>query len=197
MRRHLTVAALTSIAVLVSAGASARLTRTTGQHPSPAPMTTATSSTIPAELAARDSRPTAPEPAAPAGQGSPLESDEIVLVDDSRPAPDRDQRPAGEYRRLRTEIRRPADAFGRAPLIVFAHGYDSEPETYEPLIGAWASAGYVVAAPELPGSARDLPGPPQRDIADQAPDLSPAAAALLHRYPPLIHPARIVAPGHS
>src|SRR5205085_2252823 len=81
---------------------------------------------------------------------------------------DRGSGSTGDSRRLRTIIHWPARVRGRVPLIVFAHGYDTEPETYEPLLDAWASAGYVVAAPELPGSARDLPGTPLRDIPEQA-----------------------------
>ena len=40
----------------------------------------------------------------------------------------------------------PADDGGPWPLIVFAHGYDTTPQTYERLLRVWAGAGYVVAA---------------------------------------------------
>lgn len=43
-------------------------------------------------------------------------------------------------------------ARGRAPYpaIVFATGFDEDPTSYLPLIDAWVSAGYVVAAPRFP-----------------------------------------------
>jgi hypothetical protein len=36
------------------------------------------------------------------------------------------------------------------PVIVFAHGYDQLPRTYEPLLDAWVEAGFVVVAPVFP-----------------------------------------------
>ena len=36
------------------------------------------------------------------------------------------------------------------PMIVFAHGYDATPDTYAPLLDAWAGSGFVVAAPFFP-----------------------------------------------
>ncbi len=44
----------------------------------------------------------------------------------------------------------PASQPGGFPLIVFAHGYDVTPDTYAPLLDAWARAGFVVAAPIFP-----------------------------------------------
>src|SRR5690349_8633597 len=52
-------------------------------------------------------------------------------------------------RRLETIVRYPST--GRShPLIVFAHGFALTPERYVALLGAWAAAGYVVAAPVFP-----------------------------------------------
>jgi dienelactone hydrolase len=82
-------------------------------------------------------------------------------------------------------------------LIVFAHGFDTEPETYDRLLDAWVTAGYMVAAPELPGSARDLPGTPQRDIADQAQDVSFVTTWLLTGAAGLVDSTRVIAAGHS
>jgi pimeloyl-ACP methyl ester carboxylesterase len=83
------------------------------------------------------------------------------------------------------------------PLVVFAHGFDSEPEVYEPLLDAWAAAGYMVAAPECPGSASDLPGTPVPDYAAQARDLSFVITSLLGgRAGPVDHNEIAVA-GHS
>ncbi|HTW97244.1 MAG TPA: hypothetical protein VMD59_00625 [Acidimicrobiales bacterium] len=69
------------------------------------------------------------------------------------------------YRRLVTEIRYPTQdgkagsetrgatpAYGRGPFpwIVFAHGYDTSPDTYRALLDAWTRAGFVVVAPIFP-----------------------------------------------
>ncbi|MGC1419437.1 MAG: hypothetical protein WA786_04880 [Acidimicrobiales bacterium] len=39
---------------------------------------------------------------------------------------------------------------GGYPMIVFAHGYDVTPDTYAPLLDAWARDGFVVVAPFFP-----------------------------------------------
>jgi predicted dienelactone hydrolase len=105
--------------------------------------------------------------------------------------------PSTPGRVLRTLIRRPAGAPGPLPLVVFAHGYNVEPETYEPLLDAWAAAGYLVAAPECPGSARDLPGTPVPDYAAQARDISFVITSLLGGLAGPIAPGEITVAGHS
>jgi dienelactone hydrolase len=98
---------------------------------------------------------------------------------------------------MRVVIRRPERTDGALPLIVFAHGYDTEPETYDRLLDTWAAAGYMVAAPELPGSAHDLPGTPLRDIGDQARDISFVTTWLLSGAGGPVDPTRVIAAGHS
>jgi len=44
----------------------------------------------------------------------------------------------------------PVPKSGGYPMIVFAHGYDVTPDTYEPLLDAWVKAGFVVVAPIFP-----------------------------------------------
>lgn len=44
----------------------------------------------------------------------------------------------------------PAYGFGPYPVIVFAHGYGVDPNTYRALLHSWAEAGYVVVAPFFP-----------------------------------------------
>ncbi len=39
---------------------------------------------------------------------------------------------------------------GPFPVVVFAHGFDTLPATYEPLLDAWVNAGFVVVAPLFP-----------------------------------------------
>ncbi len=54
------------------------------------------------------------------------------------------------------------------PLILFSHGLGARGVAYENVLKAWASAGYVVAAPDYPLSNSDAPGGAQfgRAIAD-------------------------------
>jgi dienelactone hydrolase len=127
----------------------------------------------------------------------PFTVQNVTLIDSSRLPPDRGVNRGTVARTMRTVIRRPAGSTGPLPLIVFAHGYDAEPETYGRLLDAWASAGYLVAAPELPGSAHDLAGQPVRDIADQARDLSFVLTALLDGQAGPIDVSRVAAAGHS
>ena len=83
-------------------------------------------------------------------------------------------------------------------MVVFAHGFNVEPEDYLALLDAWAEAGYLVAAPEFPASARNLPGEPSRDdIEGQAADLSAVITALLDGRAGPIDPRRIAVAGHS
>jgi pimeloyl-ACP methyl ester carboxylesterase len=98
---------------------------------------------------------------------------------------------------MRTVVRRPAGVAGPLPVVVFAHGYDSDPETYETLLDAWAAAGYLVVAPECPGSASDLPGTPVADYAAQARDISFVITAVLAGRAGPVQPGQIVVAGHS
>jgi pimeloyl-ACP methyl ester carboxylesterase len=68
----------------------------------------------------------------------------------------------------------PATDRGPYPLVVFVHGAGTGPETYQPMIEAFASRGYVVAAPRFPQSsspdiigtqlAQQLAEPQARDL---------------------------------
>jgi dienelactone hydrolase len=53
-----------------------------------------------------------------------------------------------------TFVRAPRRA-GPLPLLVFLHGYDQTPADYHALLTAWASAGYLVAAPTFPRTSHD------------------------------------------
>lgn len=95
--------------------------------------------------------------------------------------------PGGAARSLPTTIRYPALGSagspdlalavpdrngGPYPLIVFSEGYDIDPETYAPLLDAWAAAGYVVADPVYPFTAPSSPGGLMRsDIVNHPGDL--------------------------
>lgn len=97
---------------------------------------------------------------------------ERVLVDDSRPTKAHGGQPELPSRTLPTVVWYPAVgdptdevgeglAFadgGPAPLIVFSHGSTRKGVHYEATLTAWASAGYVVAAPDYPLSTEGVPG---------------------------------------
>jgi dienelactone hydrolase len=43
------------------------------------------------------------------------------------------------------------------PLLVFAHGWNNNPQGYRTILTSWASAGFLVVAPTSPGMALGLP----------------------------------------
>lgn len=93
---------------------------------------------------------------------------------------------------------------GRYPLIVFSHGVTAKGEFYINELRAFASAGYVVVAPDYPLSNADAPGGPVvKDMFNQGGDVSflldrftessgPAAAYAAH-----VDAERIGVAGHS
>lgn len=72
-----------------------------------------------------------------------------TFVDPSRSTPASGSLPEIGSRTLETTIYVPAGR-GRRPLIVFAHGMSGHPDKFTKLLGVWARAGYVVAAPAFP-----------------------------------------------
>ena len=97
-------------------------------------------------------------------------------------------------RRLPTTIYQPATP-GPWPLVVFAHGYNSTPDRYDPMLRSWAVAGFEVAAPASPGQAKGL-GPLNRSgLANQPGDLSATVTAMIAGGSTI--PGRIAAVGHS
>jgi dienelactone hydrolase len=74
----------------------------------------------------------------------------------------------------------PAARSGPFPLVVFAHGFDVTPAPYARLLQAWASAGYVVAAPTFPLTRPRAPGgPDESDLVNQPADMSFVITRLL------------------
>jgi dienelactone hydrolase len=66
-------------------------------------------------------------------------------------------------------------AAGTFPVVAFAPGFDVGPAVYERTLRAWAAAGYIVVAPEFPGSGPDGRGQPTEDDLTQQPkDMSEA-----------------------
>jgi len=127
----------------------------------------------------------------------PVVDETVTLTDPSRVTPARGDVPATTGRLLVTVIRRPVGPVGPLPLVVFAHGWDSDPGRYEPLLDAWAEAGFLVAAPTFPDSADTLPGTPVSDYPEQARDISFVISSLLGGRVGPVDPARIAVAGHS
>jgi dienelactone hydrolase len=126
-----------------------------------------------------DGTASSPGPAAPQAEGvEPGEPGTYevatlmeTFVDESRPteAPD----PAGNApnRTLPTTIVYP-QADGPFPLIVLAHGQTGNPSKLSQLMTAWASAGYVVAAPLFPLTSNQSSFETVGDFVNQPADMS-------------------------
>ena len=83
-------------------------------------------------------------------------------------------------RRLTTYVRYPTTGRAPFPLVVFCHGFDLVPSTYERLLDAWTRAGYVVAAPVFPVENADAPGgADEADLVNQPEDVSFVISQLL------------------
>jgi predicted dienelactone hydrolase len=128
-----------------------------------------------------------------------------TLVDDSRPTPAGTQTESLPARTLVTDVYLP-DGSGRSPLIVFAHGLTGLPSRHTELLGAWAEAGYVVAAPAFPLTNGDVPGGlgNAADVGEQDDDLRFVIDELVAAsddpdspYAGRIDTDRIGASGHS
>jgi predicted dienelactone hydrolase len=93
-----------------------------------------------------------------------------TFVDHSRGSPARGGTPASSSRSIATTIYyptsvaptdqnpKPKAAPGPFPLIVFAHGYAIDAAAYASLLTDLATGGYVVAAPDFPGTSTAYPG---------------------------------------
>ena len=123
----------------------------------------------------------------------PVGNTRIDLVDTSRKTAANGSASASEGRKLPTEVFYPAAGSppastgsgqeksvggapardGRYPLIVFSHGVTGRGIFYRGELEAWASAGYVVIAPDYPLSNFDSPGGPTiNDVGNQPADAS-------------------------
>jgi predicted dienelactone hydrolase len=126
----------------------------------------------------------------------------MTFVDTSRSTPARDGTPAQPHRTLVTTVYYPASvvpsetaptpppAAGHFPLIVFAHGYAIDAAAYAPLLRDLAVGGYVVAAPDFPGTSTAYPGAANRpDTLQQPADLSFVITSMLtaSSQPGLLH----------
>lgn len=74
----------------------------------------------------------------------------------------------------------PALAGGPFPLVVFGPGFDMYPSAYEPLLHAWARAGFVVVAPTFPLTNPGTPGGPyEADMVNQPRDMAFVTTRIL------------------
>jgi len=130
-----------------------------------APATT-TPSTTPVTAAPTTTTPTIAGTATPYFVGTLHRT----FVDPTRGTPARGGAPSSSSRSIATTIYypttlapseqnpKPRVATGPVPLIVFAHGYEIDAAAYAPLLVDLASGGYVVAAPDFPGTSTAYPG---------------------------------------
>ena len=96
----------------------------------------------------------------------------LDLVDPSRPTEAGAGMPHQDQRRLPTDVYLPAGT-GPFPFVAFAHGLSGHPRKFTQLLGAWAEAGYAVAAPTFPLSNDQVPGEPTwTDVGNQPGDIS-------------------------
>jgi predicted dienelactone hydrolase len=168
--------------------------------------------------AATTTTSTAPVPAAHPPYGVGRET--LNLVDHSRGTPANGSAPALPYRSLTTWVLYPATGAPTAqpeanappandgkpfPVIVFAHGLDSEGFVYDPLLQQWVEKGFVVVAPTFPLSNLAAPGgDTAKDLVNQPGDMSFVLSQVLalsaqsgNLLSGMIDPHRIAAVGHS
>jgi dienelactone hydrolase len=154
---------------------------------------------------------------------------EMTFTDFSRPTNPNGSYPGADSRTLLTVIYYPAEGTptkatadivpvvdatpntenGPYPLIIFSHGATARGIVYESEAEAWASAGYVVAAPDFPlsntnaqggvtlsGSVGDVKNQPADDtfVIDQVLDLNTQKTSPLYK---MVDPKHIGAAGHS
>jgi pimeloyl-ACP methyl ester carboxylesterase len=138
-----------------------------------------------------------PPPASGTDPPYTVEARAVRLFDPTRQTPARGDIPAAAGRLLVTDLYVPSGASGPLPLVVFAHGWNSDPGVYRTLLDLWAAAGFLVAAPVFPDSTDLYSGAPVSDYANQALDLSFVITSLLRDLSLRIDPTRIAVAGHS
>ncbi len=131
----------------------------------------------------------------------------MTFTDLTRSTPARGDRETLTTRPLTVTVRYPtagmpseeeipdAPAYAPAPLILFAHGFDSSSQRYSSLLHDLAASGFVVAAPEFPMSSTVFDGAPDEyEIPEQTRDLSFLITAMTGSdAPPVL--AAMIAPG--
>ncbi len=137
-----------------------------------------------------------PRGAPPAADGGAVRHVVLTFTDPTRTTVARSPLPARSGRVLRTSIWLPGGA-GAWPLVVFGHGFAVQAATYQELLRTVAAAGFVVAAPDFPGSTSAAAGTPdEADLRDEPCDLLFVARHVELAAQPGGPLAGAVAPGH-
>ncbi len=107
----------------------------------------------------------------------------------------------GSARRTKGQVQRDAQPLpGKLPLIVWSHGFYSNPQMQEGMTRFLAEAGYVVVAAAYPFTKKDTPKFNKLDVPNQSLDASFVITQMLQPGNPLagsIDPDRMAAVGHS
>jgi dienelactone hydrolase len=103
-----------------------------------------------------------------------------TFVDKSRPTESASGQGNAPTRTLVTVIRYPQNA-GPFPLIILAHGQTGNPSKFRELMTAWASAGFVVAAPVFPLTSNQATLETLGDYVNQPADVSFVIDRILAR----------------
>lgn len=146
----------------------------------PKPIASATSTTASATTTNATANATATT-AAPVVEARPFAFTvrREVFVDTTRPTAAPGDAAYSPTRTLPTDIYLPTASTPR-PLIMFSHGYRGAPRKFSQLFGAWARAGYIVAAPRFPlTSDRGAPYDSVGDYVNQPRDISFVLTRLL------------------
>jgi dienelactone hydrolase len=136
--------------------------------------------------------PNAPAPAAAPGPASfPVTVTTLDLADPRT------------GRALPTRVHHPT-AGGPHPLVLMAHGYRLTADGYSPLLDRVAARGYVVAAPDFPGTSGRTGDGDRSDLVNQPGYLAAVADGVVAAagrpdaaVPAVDHPDRLAAMGHS
>lgn len=108
----------------------------------------------------------------------PIDTHEVAearhtWVDTTRPTAAHGGQPELPERTLDVVVYAPEGDGGPWPLVVFGHGSSRAGDHYEGTLTAWASAGYVVVAPDHPLTSEGTPGGSKLDdVEQQAGDVS-------------------------
>jgi dienelactone hydrolase len=112
-------------------------------------------------------------PTAGVGPGASVQTFEVTFFDHSRGADATESAPRQDERVLTTTITYPVGIKKPMPLVVLAHGNSGNPNKFTQLMGAWAAAHYVVAAPLFPLTSNVTPGLGHPgDVTNQPADVS-------------------------
>jgi dienelactone hydrolase len=151
-RRSTSIVAASCAVALVALVSLTSCTTDTGKN-AVASGADATAGTTPGSVAPTTAAADRPLPHGP----FTVKNFQLTLVDTTRKTEAGDQTAEKPDRTLETWIFQP-EGTGPFPLIVFSHGLGGHPTKFMKLLTAWATAGFVVAAPAFPLTNNTTPG---------------------------------------